>query len=111
MVAFTDDDCRPPPEWLERALEAARAHPGQVVQGATRPDPHEAHLLGMAPHARSQNINPPVPWAQTCNIVYPREALERVGGFDEQIPTAGDDMDLAARAGGPAWTTWGRQRC
>jgi hypothetical protein len=38
-------------------------------------------------------------WAQTCNIAYPRELLERLGGFDEALPVAsGEDTDLAARA-------------
>src|SRR4051794_18197745 len=27
-VAFTDDDCRPPTQWLEHALAAARQQPG-----------------------------------------------------------------------------------
>jgi len=47
----------------------------------------------------TQRIVPPTPWAQTCNIVYPRELLERVGGFDESFPlAAGEDTDLAIRA-------------
>jgi glycosyltransferase involved in cell wall biosynthesis/GT2 family glycosyltransferase len=99
LVAFTDDDCRPPPDWLERALAAAREHPGAVVQGATRPDPDEAALLAAAPHARSQLIDPPTPWVESCNVVYPRAVLERTGGFDESVAVAaGEDTDLAVRA-------------
>jgi GT2 family glycosyltransferase len=97
VVAFTDDDCRPPPEWLERALDAARRHPGAVVQGATRPDPDEEHLERAAPHAHTRRINPPEPWAQACNIVYPRDLLERLGGFQTE-PAWGEDTDLAVRA-------------
>jgi GT2 family glycosyltransferase len=96
VVAFTDDDCRPPPEWLERALAAARAHPGAIVQGTTRPDPDEGTML-RAPLHRTQSIAPPKPWAQACNIVYPRELLERAGGFDEDV-LVGEDTDLAMRA-------------
>jgi GT2 family glycosyltransferase len=99
LVAFTDDDCRPPPDWLERCLAAAARHPGAVVQGATRPDPDEALLL-RAPHARSVTIDPPTVHAQTCNMLYPRAVLERVGGFDEEgFPLiGGEDADLAWRA-------------
>ena len=97
LIAFTDDDCRPPEDWLERALAAARAHPGAIVQGATAPDPVEEVIAKHAPHVHTQSIWPPVPWAQTCNIVYPREVLERAGGFPEDA-FGGEDTILAARA-------------
>jgi len=98
LIAFTDDDCRPEPDWLARLLDAARANPGAIVQGATRPDPLEAEVMKWAPRARSIEENdPPGPHAQTCNILYPRAALEAVDGFDESIRTAGEDLDLAAR--------------
>jgi GT2 family glycosyltransferase len=98
-VAFTDDDCRPPADWVERALEAARANPGAIVQGTTRPDPDEAFLMHASPWSRSQEVDPPTPWAQTCNVVYERALLERLGGFDERLPVASaEDTDLALRA-------------
>jgi GT2 family glycosyltransferase len=98
LIAFVDDDCRPEPTWLERLLEAANANPGAIVQGATRPDPYEAEIMKWAPRARSiEEPDPPGPHAQACNILYPRAALEAVGGFDESIRTAGEDLDLAAR--------------
>src|SRR5690349_14883396 len=71
LVAFTDDDCRPPRDWLANALRAARATPGAVVQGATAPDPDERNLLFRAAHVLTQRVDPPDPWGQTCNIVYP----------------------------------------
>jgi GT2 family glycosyltransferase len=99
LVVFTDDDCRPPADWLARLLAAAEAHPGAVVQGATRPDPDELDVALRSPHARTQEIEPPTPWGQTCNILYPRELLDRLGGFDESFPLpAGEDTDLLQRA-------------
>ena len=98
VIAFTDDDCRPPPDWVERALEAAERHPGAIVQGKTEVDPHE-RVEGFGPHVHGQNITPPTPFAETCNIVYPRELLERLGGFAEDPPVStGEDTDLALRA-------------
>lgn len=99
LVLFTDDDCRPPADWVERALEAARRHPGAIVQGRTLPDPDEAGIVHACPHARTQRIDPPTIWAETCNIVYPREVLERHDGFHEEEPLqACEDTDLALRA-------------
>ena len=96
VIAFTDDDCRPPAEWLECALDAARREPSAVVQGRTKPDPAELHLLPLS-HSQTQDIEPPGPFAQACNIIYPRELLEHLGGFDDELET-GEDVDLAIRA-------------
>jgi GT2 family glycosyltransferase len=99
LVAFTDDDCRPPAEWLANMLAAVRRHPQAIVQGTTRVDPDELAVRHRAPHARSQEVTPPTPFAQTCNIAYPRAVLEALGGFDERLPVAsGEDTDLARRA-------------
>src|SRR4051794_30003887 len=49
VVLFTDDDCRPPADWLERAAAAIRAHPRAGVPGALRPHPPQAHPLPAAP--------------------------------------------------------------
>ena len=95
LVAFTDDDCRPEPDWLERMVATAESHPGEVVQGATRPDPLE-HDVFAAPHVHTLTVDPPGRFAQTCNIVYPRELLERLGGFDEAA-IVGEDIDLWLR--------------
>jgi hypothetical protein len=99
LVAFTDDDCRPPGTWLGRLLAAAQTQPGAVVQGAVRPDPDEEHLLHAAPHARSLHVDPPGPFAEAANVLYPRALLERLGGFDERFPAAaGEDTELMLRA-------------
>ena len=97
LVAFIDDDCRPSPEWLEHLLRAAEAHPGAIVEGTTKPDPDEADFL-VYPHARSLDVDPPSLWGATCNILYPRELLERLEGFDESLTSAGEDTDLLLRA-------------
>jgi GT2 family glycosyltransferase len=96
LVAFTDDDCRPPPTWLGGALAAARRQPGAIVQGATFPDPEERGNLRER-FAETQHLVPPTIWAETCNILYPRDVLERVGGLDESLLTF-EDTDLALRA-------------
>jgi len=96
LIAFTDDDCRPEPDWLERLLSRANASGEVVVQGATRPDPLEHPILA-APHVRTLTIDPVGPYAQTANILYPRTLLERLEGFDERA-VAGEDVELSLRA-------------
>ncbi len=99
LIAFTDDDCVPEPEWLERGLEALAANPGAIVQGRTLPEPGELDRLG--PFSRTVTVDRPDSAFQTCNIFYPRELLERIGGFDTDAfgrVHGGEDSDLAWRA-------------
>lgn len=96
LIAFVDDDCRPEPDWLERLLATAGEHPGDVIQGETKPEPRELHLFEH-PHFRALAVRAPDLRMQTCNILYERALLERIGGFDPRAVT-GEDMDLGIRA-------------
>jgi glycosyltransferase involved in cell wall biosynthesis len=98
IVAFTDDDCRPDPDWLGTALVLATAHPWTIVQGRTEPDAADPSRPRRGLLRRTMDVTPPTKEAQTCNIVYPRALLEAVGGFDEGFAQWGDDVDLAYRA-------------
>jgi GT2 family glycosyltransferase len=104
LVAFTDDDCRPAPDWLARLVHAAEPGDDLILQGATEPDPDEARRLhGLAV---SQRIAGPSGWYETCNIAYPRSLLQRLEGFDQRFagndagdyPVGGEDTDLGLRA-------------
>ena len=99
LVAFTDDDCRADPDWLTRMVATAEANPGAIVQGVTHFDPYELETWA-APHVRTLDVpNPPNEFLQTCNIVYPRDLLEQLDGFDEQFEApVGEDTDLGMRA-------------
>jgi glycosyltransferase involved in cell wall biosynthesis len=104
VIAFTDDDCRVAPAWLEaglQALDATAQGAGAaeaIVQGATEPDPLEADRLG--PFSRSLTVTGLDGWFATANVFYPRSLLERLGGFDGETFTraGGEDTDLAWRA-------------
>jgi glycosyltransferase involved in cell wall biosynthesis len=98
LVAFTDDDCVAGPRWLEAALSVWREHPTAIVQGRTDPRPDEFHR--MSPFTHTVEVHVAGPSYETCNIFYPRELLERLGGFDEEsfsMP-GGEDTDLAWKA-------------
>jgi glycosyltransferase involved in cell wall biosynthesis len=95
LVAFTDDDCVPEPEWLE-ALVAALSVEAVGVQGKTivrdgriTPFTHQIEQLHGGPPYR------------TCNILYTRAELERQGGFDDSLRWYADNMfGLRARRAG-----------
>ncbi len=77
-------------------LDAIDREPESGFQGRTTPSPSE--LANTGPLTRSKLIEAAGPWYQTCNIVYPRELLERLGGFDRRYSVAGEDTDLGWRA-------------
>jgi GT2 family glycosyltransferase len=113
LVAFIDDDCVPDPDWLAALVQAARENPGALVQGLTEPDPAEGHRRG--PFSRSLEVRELGPYFQAANVAYPRELLERVGGFDAKaFPYVGEDADLAWRAfaagAGAVWAPDARVR-
>ncbi|MDQ3571557.1 MAG: glycosyltransferase family 2 protein [Actinomycetota bacterium] len=95
VIAFTDDDCRPAPDWLERLITGVDGSL-TFAQGRTEPDPDEECLLRGS--AQSVCIRRPSEWFETCNIAYSRALLERLGGFDEDFEYGGEDTDLGLRA-------------
>jgi len=98
LVAFTDDDCVADREWLSAAINVCQAAPGAIVQGRTEPDPTELGNDGVL--SRTIRVDRLGPHYETCNIFYPRDVLESLGGFDEGfgLSPGGEDTDLAWRA-------------
>lgn len=90
LVAFTDDDCVPSPGWLQ-ALVDAMGDGHRVVVGRTEPDPGAVE----GPFSRTLRMHDAT-FLQTANVLYRREALDAVGGFDASLRT-GEDTDLGLR--------------
>ena len=101
LIAFTDDDTVPAPDWLERGLEAFARTPtagpplvavsGRVqvprAKPQARPTDHERMTLGLE---SAEFV--------TANAFVQRQALERVHGFDERFGRAWrEDSDLQFR--------------
>lgn len=82
ILAFTDSDCRPDPEWLEQGV-AAIDRGADVVQGLTRPARRPRPLERTVWSLRDDGL------FATCNVFYRRSAYDAAGGFDT---TAGDAL-------------------
>jgi glycosyltransferase involved in cell wall biosynthesis len=98
VIAFTDDDCEPDPDWLTSGLQSLRASPGTFVQGRTEPIPAERGRIG--PFTRTIEVREQDAGFQTCNIFYPRALLQKVDGFDTAVfgrAPGGEDADLGWR--------------
>ena len=94
LVAFTDDDCAPGPQWLEAGLAAWGGDEALIVQGRTCPA-GGVRLIELSPlRFHSIEVARQSPEVETCNVFYPRALLELTGGFDETVPV-GEDMELA----------------
>jgi len=106
VVAFTDDDCRPVPTWLESLVAGLRQEVA-IVQGATTADPGQP----LEPLSRTQWTPAEAGLYETSNIAYTRAAFDAAGGFDESFAEDvaavlgphfgrypfGEDTDLAWR--------------
>ncbi|MEX2220009.1 MAG: glycosyltransferase [Phycisphaerales bacterium] len=108
IVAYTDDDAFPDPQWLQylaRTLRDGHAGAGGpnlpvpgdgwVAQCITNTAGNPTHVL------LSDTIAEHVPG---CSMAFWKWALEGVGGFDTQFRIAGDDVDLCWRMQALGWT-------
>lgn len=110
-IAFTDDDCRPDPLWLNAlASEASRA-PGAALGGRV------INALTGNIYAESSQLlvdylydyyrgRPEAPAFFTSNnLAFPAEAFRELGGFDLSFPlAAGEDREVCDR-----WRRSGRE--
>jgi glycosyltransferase involved in cell wall biosynthesis len=127
IVAFTDDDCRPPPGWAEAILSGyvdprVAAAGGPVVGtdasrllaryylqnppvGPLEAELGESHSVAyrLWLYCRS-NISPPIYAGErnvyslaSANISFRRHILEALGGFDASISFGGEDEDICYR--------------
>ena len=84
LVAFTDDDCSADARLVERCAGGARRRIlASVIQGRTEPNPSELDAQGL--FSRTVRVERLGPQYETCNVFYPRAALESLGGFVESF--------------------------
>lgn len=95
VVAFTDDDCTPDPDWLRSGLTALDNR-SRIAVGRTEPPAEQSNLEG-EPFARVLRVNS-TRFFETSNLFCRRSDLEAVGGFDERFGwPSGEDTHLGIR--------------
>jgi GT2 family glycosyltransferase len=104
LIAFVDDDVCACDGWLQALLGAARANPQvDVFTGPIRPRLEGSRLRGCgreAPPMAALDLGPrdaPTSYAWGANMTIRRDALERVGPFDESLRDGGDEQEWQER--------------
>jgi len=103
-LAFTDDDCVPARDWLERLLARFDQRPGHLIGGAI------VNLLPDDPYATGTQVimdyvydestrnGAHYHYYSTTNFAVPADRFSALGGFAVSFPrAAGEDYDLCAR--------------
>jgi cellulose synthase/poly-beta-1,6-N-acetylglucosamine synthase-like glycosyltransferase len=123
IVAYTDSDCVPDPDWLA-FLVFKFVRSGFVAVGGPNFPPPEPHLVpaavavspGGPTHVLlNDEVAEHIPG---CNMAFTKKALDEIGGFEPMYTAAGDDVDLCWRLQNrgfavgfsPAATVWHYRR-
>ena len=99
LIAFTDSDCRPVPEWLSALVDGLRPELSGVGGPIETEDTSEiARFVASISFNQLDNVQGRPPYLATANALFRKEALDRIGGFDETFEIAGgEDNDLGWR--------------
>jgi len=116
LVAFTDDDCRVPTDWLRIIEDELRREPEAAVLFCNVLEgPHDANAGFIPGYQRHQRVVVKT-FAGKCRargigagMVVRRETVLQMGGFDEALGAGGrfpsaEDADIAVRAIAYGWS-------
>lgn len=104
FLAFTDDDCRPRPDWLAALAAACEAAPDALIggrsdnaiEGSVCSGASQDLVSFLYDHALSSPDG--FDFFTSNNMACAREAFLRLGGFDESFPlAAGEDREFGLR--------------
>jgi glycosyltransferase involved in cell wall biosynthesis len=108
IFAFTDADCIPAHDWLERGVARLEAEGSGIVAGAVvlfcRDDaePTSAEIYDVLKGFAQQRFVEQDRFGATANLFTTRTVVERVGGFDASLLSAGD-VDFGERVHGAGY--------
>ena len=107
-VAFTDADCIPAPNWIERAVESALHHPsagiiaGRIELFRSNPDDREVYEWYERLFSFRQDKGAQQGFCATANWLSRRDTLVSAGGFQADRKS-GADGELARRLVDSGW--------
>ena len=123
IVAYTDDDARPDPQWLRYLAWTFMTGNYAGVGGPNIAPPGDGWIADCVANAPGGPVHVLLSDTEAehipgCNMAFRREALQAVKGCDPRYRTAGDDVDLCWRVqqhGGklgfsPAAMVWHHRR-
>jgi GT2 family glycosyltransferase len=112
ILAFSDDDCYPARDYLERVLECFRERPLGFLGGRVLLFDLEDADVGIQERLEPLDFQPRAyvrPGViHGANFAFRREALESIGGFDERFGAgtrlySAEDTDALARVSAAGW--------
>jgi len=110
FIAFTDDDCRPEPGWLEALVRAGRDHPDALVGGTTLNGlPHDPYasasqLIVDLVYEHFNADRERAYFFASNNVLCARDRFVAIGGFDLSFPRpGGEDRDFCDRWRARGW--------
>jgi GT2 family glycosyltransferase len=108
IIAFTDGDARPDPDWLTHIALALRSREFVAVGGpniAPAGDGMVAECVANAPGwpVYVLSTDQEAEHVPGCNMAFRASALRAIGGFDARFHTAGDDVDVCWRIQERGW--------
>lgn len=102
LLAFTDDDCAPRPDWLRCLADRHDADPHDAIGGLTvnalRANRYSnaAQVIIDAGYAQRNYESSPLPFFTANNLAVPAAGFRKVGGFDARFLTS-EDREFCAR--------------
>lgn len=97
VIAFTDADCIPAPDWLEKGVQLLNATPncglvaGHIQLFFRNPDqPNMVELYESVRALPQQEFVQQHHYGATANVFTTRQVIEKVGQFDHRLKSSGD---------------------
>jgi len=102
IVAYTDDDARPDPQWLKYVAWAFMHSTHVGIGGPNIAPPGDGYIAECVANAPGGPLHVLVTDTLAehipgCNMAFRKDALQAIHGFDPQYRAAGDDVDLCWR--------------